>query len=164
MHKETNNKSGHGHRKRDPQKEPESPPTTTTLGSETPISGVHSSASPEEPPGPDVERSEPEVLTQSPASVSTYEVGGKVFPMVFRKRCKTCNSPRRYDLELAIVVGGGFSEVAGMFPGSGVSARNLRDHINLKHVNLEGANVRRLRAEHAENVRRADLVALGAHL
>ena len=112
----------------------------------------------------DVERSKPAISTQRPTSVSTYEVAGSVFPVVFQKRCKTCTSPRRYDLEMAIVVGGGFSEVAGMFPKSGVSARNLRNHLDSKHLDLEDATVRRLRAEYAEKVRRTDLESLGARL
>ena len=163
MRKKTNKKSGQGDRKRDLQKEPESPPITTTPGSDT-LSGAQSSALPEGPSAPDVGRSKPAISTQRPASVSTYEVAGTVFPMVLQKRCKTCTSPRRYDLEMAIVYGGGFSEVAGMFPHSGVSAKNLRDHINSKHLDLEDATVRRLRAEHAEKVRRADLESLGGRL
>lgn len=163
MRKKTNKKSGQGDRKRDLQKEPESPPIATTPGSDT-LSGAQSSAFPEGPPTPDVERSNPAISTQRPTSVSTYEAAGRVFPRVFQKQCKTCTSPRRYDLEMAIVVGGGFSEVAGMFPNSGVSARNLRNHIDSKHLDLEDATVRRLRAEHAEKVRRADLESLGARL
>lgn len=97
-------------------------------------------------------------------SVSEVRFGGRVFDTVYRRSCKTCTSPARYELEKSLVLGAGFAETAREFADSEVTARNLSTHFTRKHVDLESDSVAELRLEHAAEIRRERFLLTGGSL
>jgi len=97
-------------------------------------------------------------------SVSEVRFGSRVFDTAYRRSCKTCTSPARFELEKSVVLGAGFAETAREFADSGVTARNLSEHFGNRHVDLESDSVAELRLEHAAEIRRQHLGLIGGSL
>jgi hypothetical protein len=102
----------------------------------------------------------PDAVLEAGASVATIAVGGRVYPLRRVASCRVCSSPQRLEIEEAVVATGGFAATARAFPESGVSTRNIRDHVAHGHLPLIAEGVRRIQGEVSE--RRAQLVEKGA--
>ncbi len=83
------------------------------------------------------------------ASLVECRIGGTVVPLTRSPRCRTCRSGSRRDVEIALAQGRSYSEIAALFPESGLSKRHLSEHYRRGHLPLDSPQVRRVVAEQA---------------
>ncbi len=117
------------------------------------------------------------------ASLVQFEFNGIEFngvkvPYVHSPRCRVCRNPSRRDVEVALAEGRPYAQIATMFPDSGLSARNIAEHLRRGHLPLKSKEVREIVAAQAaesaaviqlavdrqvEPLRRASAVVQRAH-
>jgi len=86
------------------------------------------------------------------ASLVECRIGGTAVPLTRSPRCRTCRSESRRDVEVALAEGRSYSEIAALFPESGLSKRHLSEHYRRGHLPLQSTQVRRVvSAQAADN-------------
>jgi hypothetical protein len=94
------------------------------------------------------------------ASVAYVKVGGNTYPAVNERRCRTCRHPQRLRLETEVIAGRPWSAVIDdLPPGSGLTARALRNHFVRGHLPVREATAARLAVQQAAE--RGQVVAAG---
>ncbi len=90
-------------------------------------------------------------------SLGTIRVAGSDYPLVSVPTCRTCRSPRRLEIETAVISGAGFASTAREFGGESVSARSIKRHFQRGHLPLRAVAVRQYQESLAQQ--RGDAVA-----
>lgn len=89
--------------------------------------------------------------TTSRVAALSLRVRGHDYPLRFAFGCKTCNSPYRYEIEVAMLGGRGApSIVRGLPEGHGLSAENINDHRTNGHSPADTAVMTALMQEEFE--------------
>jgi hypothetical protein len=105
---------------------------------------------PQQQPGTDLE-----VVGESPASVTMSDpMGGHEYPEKYDRRCNTCRSPHRYEIEDAVAKGWPYKQVAEEVCAGGdgtrpVSAGSIRHHCDVGHMSPSKTEMRRIAEDRA---------------
>ena len=94
------------------------------------------------------------------ASVVSYRIGGKEYPLKTVRRCLTCMSPYRFEIEQAIVAGRSYGKIAAAIDSyydedaeqRGPGAQAIANHYYKGHMPLEVAHTREIVEERARKV------------
>ena len=82
------------------------------------------------------------------ASIVSYRLGGREYPMVAVGSCKVCQSPHRMEIESQILAGRTWGMIEKAVkagdPDCDLSGRNIRDHYHNSHLPLEQEVGRRI--------------------
>lgn len=93
------------------------------------------------------------VRAAGPASVVTYRVGGREYPMKTVPSCKVCKSPHRFEIEEQIVAGRTYQRIVDALPeDTDLNYRNVGDHYRSGHMPLEMAATRQIVEQRAHRV------------
>ncbi len=86
------------------------------------------------------------------ASLVQCVVNGVKVPYVRIPMCRVCRSGSRRAVEIGLAEGRSYTEIAAMFPDSGLSTRNIAEHYRRGHLPLDSNEVREIvAAQAAEN-------------
>lgn len=78
-------------------------------------------------------------------SLITYRVGGREYPMRTNRRCKVCQSPYRFDIEEALVLGRTYRRIAEALPEDAeLTKENIRNHYHNQHLPLDASVTREI--------------------
>ena len=97
------------------------------------------------------------------ASLVECRIGGTAVPLTRSPRCRTCRSESRRDVEVALAEGRSYSEIAALFPESGLSKRHLSEHFR-RHFPVDSPQVKRVVAEQAADNGEIMQVAVAAQV
>lgn len=88
------------------------------------------------------------------ASIVSYRLGGREYPMVSVHACKVCQSPHRLTIESDIIGGRTWGTIERAIkaqdPDCDLSTRNIRDHYHNSHMPVEQEVSRRIIERRAE--------------
>jgi hypothetical protein len=89
-------------------------------------------------------------------SLASVEIGGDSFPYRTEPRCHVCASPRRLDIERALVKGLTYERIADDFgEHDGINARGVLAHVKRGHVPVNAPAVRAVAKARSEEVSQA---------
>lgn len=89
---------------------------------------------------------------QGGASVVTYRLGGRNYPMRTAPNCRVCQSPYRLRVEQELAAGRVYARIASSLPeDADLSARNVSEHYKNGHMPLEVEASRRILERRAED-------------
>jgi hypothetical protein len=89
--------------------------------------------------------------TWQPLGLATIRLGGREYPLVSERACKTCSSPHRDIIERDSVSGRNWATIIRSSPDdAGLSERNLSDHWRNGHLPVEAVAVSELAERQAE--------------
>lgn len=84
------------------------------------------------------------------ASVVTYRMGGRNYPLRSVAGCKVCESPSRFECESQVAAGRTYASVSrSLGREAGLSAANIRAHWANGHMPFQAEAVRRILEERA---------------
>jgi hypothetical protein len=89
---------------------------------------------------------------QAAASIVTYRLGGRDYPLRSATGCKVCSSPARFTVESEIVRGATYTSIARSV--GNLTNQNVRNHFLAGHMPLEVEALRRLLERRAEEIGR----------
>jgi hypothetical protein len=98
--------------------------------------------------------------THAVKSVAVVSIGGHTYPLVSQRRCKVCNSPKRFEIESALVKGAGFHGAATTYGDDSITGRNVRMHFQNGHLPLAEAALAKVKKQQAREY--AELIESGA--
>jgi hypothetical protein len=89
-------------------------------------------------------------------SLASVEIGGESFPYRTEPRCHVCSSPRRLEIERALVKGLTYEKIAETFAQQdGINARGVLAHVKRGHVPINAPAVRAVARARSEEVTEA---------
>jgi hypothetical protein len=88
--------------------------------------------------------------TSRPPSVDYIKIGGRCYPGQHYRRCATCTSPFRFDLEMQIVLGASYPDACERVAAAQVPETSLRRHVERKHLDLDRESVEAFQRAHVE--------------
>ena len=92
---------------------------------------------------------------RSAASIVTYRLGGRNYPLHSAPGCRVCESEHRLAVEQQIVAGHTYASIERSLPkGAGLTAHNVRSHYAANHMPLQVEVMRRLLERRAEEIGR----------
>jgi len=93
---------------------------------------------------------------QGGASIVSYRLGGRSYPLRVNANCTVCRSAWRLEVEEGIAAGQPYAVVAARLPeDSGVSARHVASHYRGGHLPFDVEVARRIVERRAERVGRS---------
>lgn len=105
--------------------------------------------------GLETPRPGPIVRQQPPTSAVVYRVGGRYYPLRTESRCVVCNSEWRTEIETALLKGRSYRVIEeGLEEDSGVTRRNIREHVKNGHLPMEVVSRTALIEERAKEMGR----------
>lgn len=83
---------------------------------------------------------------QGAASMITYRMGGRDYPLRSVATCKVCRSPSRFEIERELVSGRTYATIARAVSDTDpdINPRNIRDHYANGHLPMEQEASRRI--------------------
>ena len=87
---------------------------------------------------------------QSNVGLASVQLGGRRYPLVAQRTCKTCSSRHRDFIERQTVAGRTWAAIIQDLPGdAGLTPRNLADHFKNQHLPVAAEAVKQLAERNA---------------
>lgn len=100
--------------------------------------------------------SDPRQPAQGGASIVSYRLAGRDYPLRTHPTCKVCNSPSRLAVEEGIALGRPYAAIARELPeGADLTARNVAAHYDGGHLPFDVEVMRRIVERRAEAIGRS---------